>query len=137
MSTPFIPVAVLVRGTTRQTRGKEGQFKQLGRRKGWIYSRSTAPKESHCDRRDKRKNSLPAGLLCAPVAVDLESGQKGEKLFWRSPPFRGDTRRALPQGASPIVWGSHTRVHTRPLRLTHSTSGSEIWNAPKTFRRLA
>eukprot|EP00983_Pelagomonas_calceolata_P108489 1159464-Pelagomonas_calceolata.AAC.5 len=59
--------------------------------------------------------------------------------FWRSPPFRGDAQMALSKGASPFVWENHTPVHMRPLRLTHSTSGSEFWNAPitKTIRRLA
>eukprot|EP00983_Pelagomonas_calceolata_P044971 1139508-Pelagomonas_calceolata.AAC.6 len=62
------------------------------------------------------------------------------KCFWPfDPPFRGDAQRALPQGASPIIWENHTPVHTRLLRLTHRASGSEIWNAPitKTLRRLA
>eukprot|EP00983_Pelagomonas_calceolata_P059109 1145787-Pelagomonas_calceolata.AAC.2 len=53
------------------------------------------------------------------------------------PPFRGDARRALPQGASPMVWEFHTSAHTRPLWPTYTTSGSEIWNAPtkKLFRK--
>eukprot|EP00983_Pelagomonas_calceolata_P082255 1155864-Pelagomonas_calceolata.AAC.1 len=41
------------------------------------------------------------------------------------PPFRGNAHR----GASPMVYEFHTPFHTRPLRLTHGTSGSKNQNA--------
>eukprot|EP00983_Pelagomonas_calceolata_P111962 1159836-Pelagomonas_calceolata.AAC.5 len=55
------------------------------------------------------------------------------------PPLRGDTRRASPRGASPMVFSFHSFAHTRPVWLTYIASGSGTWYAPitKMFRRLA
>eukprot|EP00983_Pelagomonas_calceolata_P029571 926525-Pelagomonas_calceolata.AAC.4 len=51
--------------------------------------------------------------------------------FLAKPPFfRSDTGRALPQGASPMVWAFYTFAHTRPLWPTQTTSGSEVWKYP-------
>eukprot|EP00983_Pelagomonas_calceolata_P126873 1161346-Pelagomonas_calceolata.AAC.12 len=44
-------------------------------------------------------------------------------------PFGVDAQRALPQGASPIVYWIHLSGQTNPLSLTHTTSGTEIWDA--------
>eukprot|EP00983_Pelagomonas_calceolata_P025369 796022-Pelagomonas_calceolata.AAC.3 len=58
--------------------------------------------------------------------------------FLANPPWRGNARRALPRGASPMVWEIPTSAHTRPLWPTHSTTGSGIWNLTlKLFYRKA
>eukprot|EP00983_Pelagomonas_calceolata_P056905 1144845-Pelagomonas_calceolata.AAC.2 len=77
---------------------------------------------NHC--RHNRGVLLITGVL-------QKSGRPESLVFLAKLPFRGGARRALPQGASPMVWEFPTSTHTRPLWPTHTTSGSEIWDAPR------
>eukprot|EP00983_Pelagomonas_calceolata_P114738 1160123-Pelagomonas_calceolata.AAC.3 len=67
-----------------------------------------------------------ARLACRGGRASLHIYHHNDMAHLEQPPFRGDARRALPQGASLMVRAFHTFAHTRPPAHSHHLKLSDL-----------